>query len=77
MCFTSSGENTEPLPANSYVGEDGTSPLISCAHCCLQVHASECPQPPLLHCDGLWGQEGTSWTQCILSLEGALGDYTV
>ncbi|KAH0517529.1 Lysine-specific demethylase 4B [Microtus ochrogaster] len=36
MCFTSSGENTEPLPANSYVGEDGTSPLISCAHCCLQ-----------------------------------------
>ena len=29
MCFTSSGENTEPLPANSYVGEDGTSPLIS------------------------------------------------
>ncbi|XP_027272653.1 lysine-specific demethylase 4B isoform X3 [Cricetulus griseus] len=40
MCFTSSGENTEPLPANSYVGEDGTSPLISCAHCCLQVHAS-------------------------------------
>lgn len=42
MCFTSSGENIEPLPANSYVGEDGTSPLISCAHCCLQVHASEC-----------------------------------
>lgn len=40
MCFTSSAENTEPLPANSYVGEDGTSPLISCAHCCLQVHAS-------------------------------------
>ncbi|XP_014115734.1 PREDICTED: lysine-specific demethylase 4B [Pseudopodoces humilis] len=40
MCFTSSGENTEPLPANSYIGEDGTSPLISCAKCCLQVHAS-------------------------------------
>jgi len=42
MCFTSSGENTEPLPSNSYIGEDGTSPLISCAKCCLQVHASEC-----------------------------------
>lgn len=41
MCFTSSGENTEPLPSNSYIGEDGTSPLISCAKCCLQVHASE------------------------------------
>ncbi|XP_071433993.1 lysine-specific demethylase 4B isoform X1 [Pithys albifrons albifrons] len=40
MCFTSSGENTEPLPSNSYIGEDGTSPLISCAKCCLQVHAS-------------------------------------
>ncbi|NXT67684.1 KDM4B demethylase, partial [Chaetops frenatus] len=40
MCFTSSGGNTEPLPSNSYIGEDGTSPLISCAKCCLQVHAS-------------------------------------
>lgn len=42
MCFTSSGENTEPLPANSCVGDDGTSPLIACAKCCLQVHASAC-----------------------------------
>uniref|UniRef100_A0A9L0JYA7 Lysine-specific demethylase 4B n=1 Tax=Equus asinus TaxID=9793 RepID=A0A9L0JYA7_EQUAS len=40
MCFTSGGENTEPLPANSYIGDDGTSPLITCAKCCLQVHAS-------------------------------------
>uniref|UniRef100_A0A8D0GSB5 Lysine-specific demethylase 4B n=1 Tax=Sphenodon punctatus TaxID=8508 RepID=A0A8D0GSB5_SPHPU len=40
MCFTSSGENTEPLPSNSYTGEDGNSLLISCAKCCLQVHAS-------------------------------------
>lgn len=42
MCFTASGENTEPLPANSYIGDDGTSLLIACAKCCLQVHASEC-----------------------------------
>lgn len=41
MCFTSSAENTEPLPANSYIGDDGTSLLIACAKCCLQVHASE------------------------------------
>lgn len=41
MCFTSSAENTEPLPANSYIGDDGTSLLITCAKCCLQVHASE------------------------------------
>ncbi|XP_059244709.1 lysine-specific demethylase 4B isoform X4 [Mustela nigripes] len=40
MCFTASGENTEPLPANSYIGDDGTSLLIACAKCCLQVHAS-------------------------------------
>uniref|UniRef100_A0A8D1XS34 Lysine-specific demethylase 4B n=1 Tax=Sus scrofa TaxID=9823 RepID=A0A8D1XS34_PIG len=40
MCFISSGENTEPLPANSYIGDDGTSLLIACAKCCLQVHAS-------------------------------------
>ncbi|XP_007430115.1 lysine-specific demethylase 4B isoform X1 [Python bivittatus] len=40
MCFTSSSENTEPLPSNSYIGEDGNSLLISCAKCCLQVHAS-------------------------------------
>uniref|UniRef100_F6U3W6 [histone H3]-trimethyl-L-lysine(9) demethylase n=1 Tax=Ornithorhynchus anatinus TaxID=9258 RepID=F6U3W6_ORNAN len=40
MCFTSSGENIEPLPANSYIGEDGTSFLISCSKCYLQVHAS-------------------------------------
>ncbi|XP_072449917.1 lysine-specific demethylase 4B [Chiloscyllium punctatum] len=40
MCFTSGGENTEPLPTNSYIGDDGTSLLISCSKCCLQVHAS-------------------------------------
>lgn len=57
MCFTSSGENTEPLPANSYVGEDGTSPLISCAHCCLQVHASECCTAAPPQCEGLWEEE--------------------
>ncbi|XP_039623038.1 lysine-specific demethylase 4B isoform X2 [Polypterus senegalus] len=40
MCFTSGLENTEPLPSNSYLGEDGTSVLICCSKCCLQVHAS-------------------------------------
>lgn len=54
MCFTSSGENTEPLPSNSYIGEDGTSPLISCAKCCLQVHASECLTFP-----DLWALTGS------------------
>lgn len=57
MCFTSSGENTEPLPANSYIGEDGTSQLIACAKCCLQVHASEC-----------WA--GLGWGWGLMALQG-------
>lgn len=61
MCFTSSGENTEPLPSNSYIGEDGTSPLISCAKCCLQVHASECF---LLHQSLLNIEDLTSFFVC-------------
>lgn len=40
MCFSAGAGNTEPLPTNSYVGEDGTSLLISCSTCHLQVHAS-------------------------------------
>nr|XP_055072587.1 lysine-specific demethylase 4B isoform X1 [Misgurnus anguillicaudatus] len=40
MCFSVGAENTEPLPSNSYNGEDGTSVLLSCASCSLQVHAS-------------------------------------
>ncbi|XP_036377449.1 lysine-specific demethylase 4B isoform X1 [Megalops cyprinoides] len=40
MCFSSGGENTEPLPSNSHIGDDGTSVLLSCPSCSLQVHAS-------------------------------------
>ncbi|KAM8939760.1 lysine-specific demethylase 4B [Pelodytes ibericus] len=40
MCFTSSKGNMDPLPVSTYIGEDGTSPLLSCAKCCVQVHAS-------------------------------------
>ncbi|XP_078461680.1 lysine-specific demethylase 4C-like isoform X1 [Lampetra fluviatilis] len=40
MCYASCGENTDPLPGGSLLNEDGTSTLISCAKCCLQVHAS-------------------------------------
>uniref|UniRef100_A0A8C4R020 [histone H3]-trimethyl-L-lysine(9) demethylase n=1 Tax=Eptatretus burgeri TaxID=7764 RepID=A0A8C4R020_EPTBU len=41
VCFASSGENTDPLPGSSLLSEDGTSPLIACAKCCLQVHSSK------------------------------------
>ncbi|XP_068089906.1 lysine-specific demethylase 4B [Hyperolius riggenbachi] len=40
MCFTPSESSVDPVPVNSYIGEDSTSPLLSCAKCCLQVHAS-------------------------------------
>lgn len=41
MCFIYSEENTENYPSNAFVEEDGTSLLISCAKCCVRVHASK------------------------------------
>ncbi|XP_017663674.1 PREDICTED: lysine-specific demethylase 4C isoform X2 [Lepidothrix coronata] len=40
MCFIYSEENTENYPSNAFIEEDGTSLLISCAKCCIRVHAS-------------------------------------
>ncbi|XP_030646961.1 lysine-specific demethylase 4B [Chanos chanos] len=40
MCFSAGSDNTEPPPSNTHTGDDGTSPLLSCSSCCLQVHAS-------------------------------------
>ncbi|XP_030367687.1 lysine-specific demethylase 4C isoform X4 [Strigops habroptila] len=40
MCFIYSEENTENYPSNAFIEEDGTSLLICCAKCCVQVHAS-------------------------------------
>lgn len=74
MCFTSSGENTEPLPANSYIGDDGTSPLIACAKCCLQVHASCYGIRPELVTDGWTCSRcaAHAWTAecCLCNLRG-------
>lgn len=42
MCFIYSEENTENSPSNALIDEDGTSLLISCAKCCVRVHASKC-----------------------------------
>ncbi|KAK2835382.1 hypothetical protein Q5P01_015866 [Channa striata] len=39
MCF-SVGANTEPPPTNYHIGEDGTSLLLRCSSCQMQVHAS-------------------------------------
>ncbi|OWK12188.1 hypothetical protein Celaphus_00003301 [Cervus elaphus hippelaphus] len=74
MCFTASGENTEPLPANSYIGDDGTSPLIACAKCCLQVHASCYGIRPELVNEGWTCSRCTAhaWTAecCLCNLRG-------
>ncbi|KAI4886882.1 hypothetical protein NFI96_022586, partial [Prochilodus magdalenae] len=40
MCFSAGAENTEPLPSSARIGEDGTSILLACSSCNLQVHAS-------------------------------------
>ncbi|XP_057268108.1 lysine-specific demethylase 4C-like, partial [Pezoporus wallicus] len=40
MCFIYSEENTENYPSNAFTEEDGTSLLVCCAKCCVQVHAS-------------------------------------
>ncbi|KAM9848306.1 lysine-specific demethylase 4B [Aulostomus maculatus] len=40
MCFSVGAGNTEPPPTNCHIGEDGTSLLIRCSSCHMQVHAS-------------------------------------
>ncbi|XP_010869557.2 lysine-specific demethylase 4B isoform X2 [Esox lucius] len=40
MCFSTGAGTLEPLPPNSQMGDDGTSLLVSCCCCSLQVHAS-------------------------------------
>lgn len=49
ICFIYSEENTENYPSNGLIEEDGTSQLISCAKCCVQVHASKyCLNIPII-----------------------------
>lgn len=40
MCFSVGAVNTEPPPTNYHIGEDGSSLLIQCKSCAMQVHAS-------------------------------------
>uniref|UniRef100_A0A8C5DHP9 Lysine-specific demethylase 4B n=1 Tax=Gouania willdenowi TaxID=441366 RepID=A0A8C5DHP9_GOUWI len=40
MCFSVGAGTTEPPPTNCHIGDDGTSLLIRCSSCHMQVHSS-------------------------------------
>ncbi|NXD28010.1 KDM4C demethylase, partial [Spelaeornis formosus] len=74
MCFIYSEENTENYPSNAFVEEDGTSLLISCAKCCIRVHAS-CYGVPSHEIHNKWlcsRCRKKSWTAecCLCNLRG-------
>ncbi|XP_052445835.1 lysine-specific demethylase 4B isoform X1 [Carassius gibelio] len=74
MCFSAGAENTEPLPSNSHIGDDGTSVLLSCGSCGLQVHASCYGVNPDTKQEGWTCSRCTAaeWTAacCLCSLRG-------
>ncbi|KAM9641318.1 lysine-specific demethylase 4C isoform 2-T3 [Trichechus inunguis] len=74
MCFIYSEENIEYSPPNAFLEEDGTSLLISCAKCCVRVHASCYGIPSHEVCDG-WlcaRCKRNAWTAecCLCNLRG-------
>ncbi|XP_077777658.1 lysine-specific demethylase 4C isoform X3 [Podarcis muralis] len=74
ICFIYSEENTENYPSNGFLEEDGTSLLISCAKCCVQVHAS-CYGVPSHEINDRWlcsRCKRGAWTAecCLCNLRG-------
>ncbi|XP_012680815.2 lysine-specific demethylase 4B [Clupea harengus] len=74
MCFSSGGENTEPPPSSTVTRDDGTSLLLSCSSCSLQVHASCYGVHPEMQKEGWMCSRCTAvaWTAacCLCNLRG-------
>uniref|UniRef100_A0A8C5DI82 Lysine-specific demethylase 4B n=1 Tax=Gouania willdenowi TaxID=441366 RepID=A0A8C5DI82_GOUWI len=68
MCFSVGAGTTEPPPTNCHIGDDGTSLLIRCSSCHMQVHSSCYGVKPDSFNDSWMCSRCVSraWTECCL-----------